>query len=65
MSMLSASTPDVSRHFLDRMKKTFPQIEIIPNVTTQDEIMYNAGMQALIKWIEHQATKEMIITGGN
>lgn len=65
MSTLSANIPDVSRHFLDRMKKTFPQIDIVPNVTTQDEIMYNAGIQALIKWIEFQSTKEMIITGGN
>lgn len=61
--MLASSVPEISRHFLDRLKKTFPLVKPVPNVTTLEELMFNAGQQELIEWIEHHASKEMIVTG--
>lgn len=63
MSILGSSVPEVSRQFLQKLKATFPPVKPIPNVTTLEELMFNAGQQELIQWIEHHANKEMIITG--
>lgn len=63
MSLLASSVPDISRQFLDKLRKAFPPLKPKPNITSIEELMYNSGQQELIDWIEHHSNKEMIVTG--
>lgn len=62
-NLMAASMTNISAELLDQLNRAFPQITPVPNVTTMDELMYNAGQQEVVNWINHHATKS-IITGG-
>ncbi|AUZ94740.1 hypothetical protein HOR97_gp25 [Agrobacterium phage Atu_ph03] len=62
MAMLSGSAPDVSSAFLERIKKTWKPVNPHPSMT-MEEVMYNAGIQHLIEWIEAHATSEVKLKG--
>ena len=62
MSLLAINTPELSQELLDELDRTFAQLEIVPNVTTLDEIMYNAGQREVVRWLTAK-TRRRTITG--
>ena len=61
-SLLSVSLPPLTPDMLKRIEKTFPVVEPVPNVTTIDELMYNAGQQSVVAWLR-QFVGTSVITG--
>ncbi len=53
--MQAVHSPRMSQEFYDKLMQTFKQIEIKPNTSMQD-IQYNAGQQAVLKWVQFQLT---------
>lgn len=51
MSLLAASVPPVTQEFYERLVRSFTPAEVVPNVTTKDDVMYSAGEQNVIRWI--------------
>jgi len=49
---MSASMPPVSEEFFNKLKEAHPPLRPTPNMSTMDEIMFDAGKQELIDWIE-------------
>lgn len=45
------------------LTEAFPAITAEPNVTTMDEIMFNAGQRAVIEWIRIKAVRNSSLTG--
>lgn len=62
-NLMAASVGNISTDLLDKLNKTFTKITAVPNVTTLEDVMYNAGQLEVVEWINHHATKS-IITGG-
>lgn len=54
MQMLSRSIPFVSQEFYDAILQAFPVLIPEPDKTTIDQIMYNAGQQYMLQWIQKQ-----------
>jgi len=63
MSLLAANVPDVSVAVMQRLEKMFPVAQPVPNVTTLDELMYNAGARAVIDYLREKYSRDSIITG--
>lgn len=61
--VLAASLPPVSPEFFDKLKQAFRPIEVTPETEIND-IMYSAGQQAVLAWIQN-AVRGTIITGGS
>ena len=53
--MQAVHSPRMSQEFYDKLMQTFKQIDIKPSTTMQD-IQFNAGQQAVLKWVQFQLT---------
>jgi hypothetical protein len=60
---MATSIPPVSKEFFDKLCDAFPRVAPEPNMTTMDDLMYNAGSQAVLEWIRVKALRESTITG--
>ena len=63
MALMATSIPPVSKEFFDAVCNAFPRMTPEPNVTSLEELMYNAGAQAVLEWIRAKAIRESTITG--
>ena len=63
-SRLALSLPPISDELYKELDRTFAQIDIEPNVTTIDEIMFNAGARRVVKWLERYR-RTTTVTGGS
>lgn len=63
MAQISATIPPISKDFLERLQKVFTPLQPQPNITTMDEIMFNAGQLEVIRWIEAHGHTETFVTG--
>lgn len=63
MSLLAASVPDLSEHAMAELTRLFTPLRPVPNVTTLDELMYNAGQQDMLEYIRSKFYRKQIITG--
>lgn len=62
MKLLGLTSPDMSQALWDRLNRAFPPIVPVPNVTSIEEIMFNAGQRGVIEWLG-QFTRNSVITG--
>lgn len=65
MTSLAASIPPISKDFYEKIMKAFGPLDIVPNVTTMDEIMHHAGTQAVLAFIRAHGHTESIVTGAD
>lgn len=63
-SRLALSIPPISDELFKDADRTFAQIEIEPDVTSHDEIMFNAGARCVIRWLEMHR-RHTVVTGGS
>lgn len=63
-SRLALSLPPISDELFKELDRTFAQIEIVPNVTSLDEIMHNAGARQVVAWLERHR-RVTVVTGGS
>lgn len=63
MALMATSIPPVSKEFFDKLCDAFPLVTPEPNMTTIEDLMYNAGALAVIQWIRAKALRESTITG--
>lgn len=54
MSILTRSNPPITENFLQEIMNAFPRLDPVPNVTTHEELMFNAGQRAVVEWIKHK-----------
>ena len=54
-TMQKVHSPRMSQEFYDQLMLTFKQMDISPKTTMQD-IQFNAGQQAVLKWVQFQLT---------
>ena len=54
-TMQKVHSPRMSQEFYYKLMQTFKQIDITPKTTMQD-IQFNAGQQAVLKWVQFQLT---------
>lgn len=52
--------PAVSHEFASTVARAFPVLDVRPGVQ-QDQLMFNAGQQSVIQWINKNATGSKII----
>ena len=62
--LLAKSIPTVSAEFFEELDRTFKLVSPEPNVTTMDELMFNAGARSVVEWIRIKAVRSSTITGG-
>lgn len=62
MKLLALNSPEMSQHLWDRLNSAFPQIKPEPNITTLEEVMYNAGQRSIIAWLG-QFVRSSVVTG--
>ena len=61
---LGVSIPPISEEVFRALDEAFPRLAPVPNLTTQDELMYNAGEVHVIDWLKARYLRRPIITGG-
>jgi hypothetical protein len=65
MPMLAASIPPISKEAFDRIDQTFRLVTPVPNITTMDELMHNAGSREVVEWIRVHLLRESTIVRGD
>ena len=60
---LALSIPPVSEEVFRDLEHSFPRSEVVPNLTTMDELMFNAGQRQVIDWLKAKYTQRSIVTG--
>ena len=55
MSLHAAASPPISKVFYEQLVAAFPALRAVPNVTTEAELMHNAGSLDVIDWIRIHA----------
>lgn len=63
MGLMATSIPPVTKEFFDKLCDAFPRMTPEPNMTSLEDLMYNAGQQAVLEWIKVKALRESTITG--
>lgn len=43
--------PSISKELLDKLNSAFPSIDVVPNKTTIEQVMFNAGQRSIIDFI--------------
>lgn len=54
MSILAKSNPPITEQLLKEIEAAFPRLNPEPNVTTIEELMFNAGARHVVEWIKHK-----------
>lgn len=62
-NVYALAPPEVKQSLVDNLKARFPAIKPHPSHSTIEEIWYNAGMQAIIDYMQEHVSGSVVIGG--